>query len=248
MTNAATDLVRLSVSRTGNTREGYGIYHFDAMPVAVPPVDTTPWRCATCRWWEVIPEFAIDPSGRHGMCLLAELQDPPEGEADSHPPLKRFLADDGMATAADFGCVEWQTAFVPSTEPWLQGAGDNDWCFPGVATTVRQPVRYPDGGSRAGGAVTTYTAPPTRIDGAAPSWTCDTCRWYVTSTAYATQMRGGSCSIVAKADLIPAGDDPCVFLKAFAGEDGLDTAGDFGCAMWNDGQYAGLPERCWSPE
>jgi hypothetical protein len=245
MTADPSGMVRLGARRTGNTPQYYGIYAFDAQTIPGQPDTQTPWRCDTCRWWEVIPDFAHDPSGRHGMCLLAELQDAPDTEQSGPGKLKRFLADDGMATTADFGCLEWQAAIVPASEPWLTGADGEGWRFPGVETTYREREGFPDGGHRPGGLVTTYQTPDRRAASPTPTWACRSCRWFLTSTPPVHQLRGGICSLVAKADLIPASDDPCVFLKAFAGEDGLDTAEDFGCAMWNDDRYEGLPEREW---
>jgi hypothetical protein len=232
---------QLTVHRTGDTPAGFGIYTFAAVPAPEPSEPPTPWRCASCRWWEVIPEFAIDPSGRHGMCLLAELQDDPEATPDGPVRLRRFLADDGLATAADFGCTDWQAGIVPASEPWLQGAGREGWRFPAVATADRDSKADRHGRYRPAGPVFTCRTPERRAG--QPAWACGTCRWYDAPTSAAHGLRGGACGLVAKADLIPSGDDPCVFLLAFAGEDGLDTAADFGCAMWDDERYAGLPHR-----
>jgi hypothetical protein len=111
---------RLTVSRTGNSPAGYGIYTFDAVPAAGTAAAPEPWRCVSCRWWEVIPAFAIDPSGRHGMCLLAERQDDPDATRDGPVQLRRCLADDGLATAADFGCAMWN-------DDRFEGLPDRDW-------------------------------------------------------------------------------------------------------------------------
>lgn len=235
--------VRLSARRTGSTREGYGVYAFAATPTAEGPEAATPWRCDTCRWWEVIPELAHDPSGRHGCCILAEQQDPPEATGEASDPLNPCLADDGLATAADFGCLGWQTAVVPASAPWLAGAGDDGWRFPGVATAFRPQADFPDGSSSPAGTVFSFRAPEGNGSPPAPDWSCRSCRWHGTSTAYRRQRRGGFCTIAEKGDLWPEDGEPEVFLKAYTGEDPWETAATFGCAMWNDACYEGMPER-----
>lgn len=51
------------------------------------------------------------------------------------------------------------------------------------------------------------------------------------------------CFLGEKDDRQEEGSGCRVYLQAKSTGNGLDIAMDFGCAMWNDEQYDGLPDR-----